>query len=44
MLREKYGNERNDREIGKLLGIRTENVRTYLHRARKKLAAFDEEA
>ncbi len=44
LLREKYGNERNDREIGKLLGIRTENVRTYLHRARKKLAAFYEEA
>lgn len=40
LLMEKYANERSNREIGELLGIRTENVRTYLHRARKRLAAF----
>lgn len=43
LLMEKYGNERSDREIGELLGIRADNVRTYLYRARKKLAALYEE-
>ena len=40
LLLEKYGNERSDKEIGELLGIRPRNVRTYLHRARKRLAAL----
>lgn len=46
LLVEKYRDKRSDREIGARLGIRTEQVRVYIARARKRLAAFyrEEEA
>lgn len=40
LLVEKYKNGRSDAEIGRLLGIKTTNVRVYLARARKKVAIF----
>jgi RNA polymerase sigma-70 factor (ECF subfamily) len=43
LLIERYGEERSDREIGERLGIKPENVRTYMDRARKRLADIYQE-
>lgn len=40
LLVEKYRDRRSDREIGERLGIKTEYVRVYIARARKRLAEF----